>query len=111
MTANPRWIFHGVILAFLEWQWVKTTIAAFSVPWHWNGDQLRFLLFLAVFAYVPGIWTFTWASGGSAAVKARWAKLYLRPRLATGRKQLWQSLSFWIVVAIALVVIFNFARH
>ena len=109
MTAKSRWIFYGVILAFLAWQWVRTTIAAFSIPWRWSQDQVLFLLLPLGLAYVLGVWAFTWASGGSAAVKARWAKVHLPPRLA--RKQHWQNLSFGIVVAIALVVIFNFARH
>jgi hypothetical protein len=111
MTANPRWIFHGVILTFLAWQWVRTTIAAFSIPWRWSQDQVLFLLLPLGLAYVLGVWAFTWASGGSAAVKARWEKVRWPPELPKNKKILWMQMGFWIVVAIALVVIFNFARH
>jgi hypothetical protein len=93
--------------ALLAWQFAKTTVSAFSVPWSWALDQLLFVFYVLCGAIVLGFWAFTWQRGGTEAVKARWAQRQQRMAAPLNKKAFRWSLVFWITVAIVLVIIFN----
>lgn len=106
MNGKWRWLIYAIVV----WQFVRATIAAFVVPWRWNADQCIFLLFAFAICFSAATWLFVWIRGGSAGLRQyqlvrneRWSKS-LNPKLFR-----W-SLLFWIVVAMVLVVFFNFVR-
>ena len=98
---------RGLLYVFLAWQFAKTTLAAFSVPWSWTLDQCLFVFFIMCAAFVLGFWAFLWQRGGTAAVKERWALIQQRRDAPLNKKAFRWSLVFWIAIAVVLVVIFN----
>ena len=111
MTAKSRWLYGAVLLLILAWEWTKITKAAFSAPWHWTSDQILLLTLAVGLAYLVGVWAYTWASGGRAAVKARWEKVRWPPEFPKNKKVFCMQMGFWIVVGVVLVFIFNMTGH
>lgn len=111
MTSRFRWVAWVIV----GWLIITTAIRAFWVPWTWNAVQWEFVILLALVSVGPAMWGYIWVRGGSEAIEARRAAV----RAAAAAKPLSKrfytlSLLFWIAVALALVVLFNFldiAQH
>jgi len=102
-----RWLLYLIV----AWQFFRTTVSAFSVPWNWTLDQCLFLFFAACVIFASGFWALIWLRGGADAVKERWSFNQQQNARSLNKKFFLWSLLFWIAVAIALVLLFNFLQH
>lgn len=100
-----RWL--GLAVTF--WTIAIASYWAFRRPWRWDGNQILFVLCLTCLSIVILSWGVVWMRGGSHAVRERWA-MVKNPAPVSPRFHRW-SLAIWIVVALALVFIFNMYQH
>lgn len=110
MTSSLRWVAWVIV----GWLVITTAIRAFWVPWTWNAVQWEFVILLALVSVGPAMWGYIWVRGGSEAVEARRAALRAAAAKPLSKRFYAWSLLFWIAVALALVVLFNFlagTRH
>jgi hypothetical protein len=110
MTSRFRWVAWVIV----GWVIITTAIRAFWVPWTWNVVQWEFVIVLALVSVGPLMWGYIWMRGGSEAVEVRRAALRTAAAKPLSKRFYTWSLLFWIAVALALVVLFNFldgARH
>ena len=101
MTSRFRWL----IWVFVGWFIIAAAFRAFSKPWTWNSAQWELVVLVALFSVGPAMWAYIWMRDGAEGVEARRAEL--KAAAATRRPSKWQY-GFWIGVALALVVLFNF---
>jgi hypothetical protein len=107
MTGKWRWLIYLLI----AWQVVRASISAFVNPWRWSADQCLFILFVGVGCLWAGTWLFIWIKDGSAGVRRYRTLRQEKWNKAMNPKIFQWSLLFWVVVAIALVVVFNISQH
>lgn len=84
-----------------------TGAEAFSQPWSWTPEQIRFAFLMISVAFGPLYWLVIWLRGGSEAVKAQWAARQERARQPFSWKVFAKILLIWIGIAVALVILFN----
>jgi hypothetical protein len=102
-----RWfLFYGIA----AWIVIRETISAFRVPWRWSLDQCLFAFLAACAIYALGYWGLVWRRGGMALVRERLAARRQRIDAAADKNVFLWSLAFWLVVAIALVVMFHITQ-
>ena len=104
MTPRIRWVAYIVV----GWVLIGTGIRAFWVPWTWNVVQWEFLFLLALVSIGPAMWGYIWMRGGVEAVEARRIALRAAAAKPLPKGFFTWSLLFWIAVALALVVLFNY---
>src|SRR3569623_3768857 len=104
-----KWLWLIYLLAVLVV--IQTAVTAFSVPWIWNQEQIFFVFLMFSVAVGLGSWILIWLRGGAAAVIAHWVGRQERLNESLTAKSLSHSLWFWLVLAVALVILFNVARR
>lgn len=87
-----------------------TGAEAFSRPWSWTPEQIRFAFLMISVAFGPLYWLVIWLRGGSEGVKAQWAARQERAREPFNGKTFAKIILIWIVVAIAVAFLFTLHR-
>jgi hypothetical protein len=107
MLGKWRWLLYGIA----AWMIVRTTISAFRVPWRWSLDQCLFAFIAACAIYALGYWGLVWRRGGMALVREHLAARRQRMDATAGKNVFLWSLFFWLVVAVALVILFHMTQR
>jgi hypothetical protein len=102
-----RWVLYVLVV----WQFAATTFRAFHEPWTWTANQYYFVIFAVASAIGVGSWAFVWLRGGAPAVKARWMSFNQARETQSSKRFFRMSLVFWIIIALALVFVFNLVQR
>jgi len=107
MTGKWRWLLWvgGLLIA------LRIILRAFSSPWDWNSDQWLFAELVFCVVAVAAVWGFVWLRGGKEGVRAHWARMQARASVPMNPKLFRRGLMFWILVAIALVFVFQMMQR
>ncbi|HEY4076496.1 MAG TPA: hypothetical protein VGM26_06135 [Rhizomicrobium sp.] len=107
MRGKWLWVIYPLMVLIV----IRTAVSAFRVPWTWTQDQLLLVLLALAIAFGVGQWLLIWRRGGAAAVKAQWAVRQERMDAAFTTKAVTRNFLIWLLIGVALVVLFNFAKH
>jgi hypothetical protein len=108
---RPRPWWKWVLYALILWQFIMTGYTSFHQPWMWTTVQLLFVFSATCLAIVVVAWSFVWWRGGTPALKARSA--LIRNNACAPRSKRWGfwNFLFWVIIAVALVLFFNWQQQ
>lgn len=102
-----RWLIYFVVAMTL----LGTAVRAFSAPWTWSSDQIVTTIFVLVATVISAMWATVLFREGPRGMRDRWRLGHRTPAVPLSRNFFSWSTIIWLLIALGLVVFFNYTRR